>query len=544
MRRGVSGLISVLVILFVSVSMLSTAILLHEKMIEAGERQAEKMRAIAEEAVNPAPLALRASQRLQVSVHAARVVEVKMFIIEYANGTLLTAPGAVLEPGRWHDLVPYSCEPVRVYAVYSSGVIARWSSQSGARWFSCTEEAAIYDPAMKGWVIGMRAPPASSHTVRLNVYTAISAYVSISEIDRATGRCYIDNRLVETYNATKGTVRVGQDELLMNLVADCSDPAALWIEFRLRSGRPFTLRGEATVQISTRYYIYTSGPSYSACRVAASPYVPYGSYTYSISFSGGSSASSYVSFSSSFSTSNIIFLYANAQRFTHAHEGVSSAILVGLTLRNITIYEPGELEIALPFGSSARALRVKLEGTDRFSAALFKAFSHYEHLPDLIEEGGSLKIKARTSPGVPAVLRWEGRVERCEPVIWGSFSEGQYEGSASLERPASLLSPWKAPMMIEVSLPEGKRLYVIDPDGSLSAGVAQGGRLFAGYAPLLSHPFSILPPNVTQIWVPVQIDEGIRYSGKALEAPRMERYSYHVLILLSGSSAAMLVRTA
>ncbi len=135
LRRGVSGLIAVLILGLVMVSLISTAITLSFKLREGVEESSLRASRILSEASQPPILSLYSfSGSLYVEILTSRALELRGFIVELPNGIFFKpASNVTVGVSRFKVVDDYNCEPVRVHVLLASGLIVSYDPRLDPR---------------------------------------------------------------------------------------------------------------------------------------------------------------------------------------------------------------------------------------------------------------------------------------------------------------------------------------------------------------------------------------------------------------------------
>jgi hypothetical protein len=160
-RRGVSGLIAVLVLGLVMVSLISTAVTLSSRLQRGVEESSSRASRILSEASQPPVLSLYSSNgALYVEIVASRPLEIRGFIVELPNSVSFKPAGNVtMGVSRFKVVESYNCEPARVHVLLASGLIVSYDPRLDPRvgftprgwdgWWRCLVEGlggGVYDP--------------------------------------------------------------------------------------------------------------------------------------------------------------------------------------------------------------------------------------------------------------------------------------------------------------------------------------------------------------------------------------------------------------
>jgi len=212
-RRGVSGLIAVLVLGLVMVSLISTAVTLSSRLQRGVEESSSRASRILSEASQPPVLSLYSSNgALYVEVVASRPLEIRGFIVELPNSFSFKPVGNItIGVSRFKVVESYNCEPARVHVLLASGLIVSYDPRLDPRigftprgwdgWWRCELAegtgggGGVYDPRV--WLEARGLGGGGNDTVTIPVNwrggTSAQVWVGVSaSLDRYTwGECGI-----------------------------------------------------------------------------------------------------------------------------------------------------------------------------------------------------------------------------------------------------------------------------------------------------------------------------------------------------------------
>jgi hypothetical protein len=255
LRRGVSGLIAVLVLGLVMVSLISTAVTLSSRLQASVEESSSRASRVLSDASQPPVLSLYASEgALYVEVIASRPLELKGFIVELPNSVSFK-PVANASSGvsRFKVVEGYGCEPVRVHLLLASGLVTSYNPRFDPRigftpkgwdgWWRCgllegVSGGRVYDPRV--WIEAVGLGGGGNDTIVFNVgwRAQVSSRVRIGasvSLDGYTwGECSLLNP--RTYVWSSETVIGGFsiEGSRVDVVLGCVQgwPVALYLAFR------------------------------------------------------------------------------------------------------------------------------------------------------------------------------------------------------------------------------------------------------------------------------------------------------------------------
>jgi hypothetical protein len=212
-RRGVSGLIAVLVLGLVMVSLISTAVTLSSRLQRGVEESSSRASRILSEASQPPALSLYSSNgALYVEIVASRPLEIRGFIVELSNSVSFKPAGNVTTGvSRFKAVDGYNCEPARVHVLLASGLIVSYDPRLDPRigftprgwdgWWRCGiaegtgGSGGVYDPRV--WLEARGLGGGGNDTITIPVNwqggTSAQVWVGVSAFpDRYTwGGCGI-----------------------------------------------------------------------------------------------------------------------------------------------------------------------------------------------------------------------------------------------------------------------------------------------------------------------------------------------------------------
>ncbi len=215
MRRGVSGLIAVLVLGLVMVSLISTAVTLSSRLQRGVEESSSRASRILSEASQPPVLSLYSSNgALYVEVVTSRPLEIRGFIVELPNSFSFKPVGnTTIGVSRFKVVESYNCEPVRVHVLLASGLIVSYDPRLDPRigftprgwdgWWRCELAegtgggGGVYDPRVWLEARGLGGGGNDTVTIPVNWNGGVSAWVRVgaSVNPYVWGECSVyDNR--------------------------------------------------------------------------------------------------------------------------------------------------------------------------------------------------------------------------------------------------------------------------------------------------------------------------------------------------------------
>jgi hypothetical protein len=196
-RRGVSGLIAVLVLGLVMVSLISTAVTLSSRLQRGVEESSSRASRILSEASQPPVLSLYSSNgALYVEVVTSRPLEIRGFIVELPNSFSFKPVGnTTIGVSRFKVVDSYNCEPVRVHVLLASGLVISYDPRLDPRigftprgwdgWWRCGiaegtgGSGGVYDPRVWLEARGLGGGGNDTITIPVNWQHGISAWVRV-----------------------------------------------------------------------------------------------------------------------------------------------------------------------------------------------------------------------------------------------------------------------------------------------------------------------------------------------------------------------------
>ena len=133
--RGVSGLIAILVLGIVMIGLISTAVTLTSRLQGIVNEGASRASKLLVDASQPPTLSLLASNgSLYLEILSGKPVDVEGVMVERSGSIEYKRVNSILQtPSRLEIIRGYSCEPVRVYLVLSSGLVVAYDPRSDPR---------------------------------------------------------------------------------------------------------------------------------------------------------------------------------------------------------------------------------------------------------------------------------------------------------------------------------------------------------------------------------------------------------------------------
>jgi len=299
-RRGVSGLIAVLVLGLVMVSLISTAVTLSSRLQRGVEESSSRASRILSEASQPPVLSLYSSNgALYVEVVTSRPLEIRGFIVELPNSVSFKPAGNVtMGVSRFKVVEGYNCEPARVHVLLASGLVISYDPRLDPRigftprgwdgWWRCGlaegtgGSGGVYDPRVWLEARGLGGGGNDTITIPVNWQHGISAWVRVGASafpDGYTwGKCEVGQKR-EYFDWGRGrwvTVWEWAPELVIgsfsvqgsrvDVVLGCVQgwPIALYLALRGSEDLVFSGRVDFSYRVTYRpqWYLYISDDEY------------------------------------------------------------------------------------------------------------------------------------------------------------------------------------------------------------------------------------------------------------------------------------------
>lgn len=408
MRRAVSSLIAVLIISLVMLSALSAALTLSSSIRRSSEDSAAKIGQILTDASTPIEIRLEHSQGLWALIMSPRPVEVRYFLLEFKNGTLLQLQGGTFENSRVRLLESYSCSPVRLHAVLSSGLVA------ASRWHSCSLPESSggslgFRDAELGEALVVTARTPSSRAVDLALLLMASLEIREDCTMYFLGNSYQARALLQSWETSIGRVEVwahcerppGYRPIVVTdryswqaLYLPLSNlPLVVYLTIEGPPGVSFSGVASLSVnaQIFSTFEIYHDQVLRNPLvGVLPMGYSPGGSSDFHIchrsagiypahmtlhTFEGGAR----VNFTGS--RKILALVWASPPSPPLAFQESKITLGVGLSIRRAKVFESAaELNLTLPAGSKLELIPLRLSGTDLMTEALSRFLRGTPHV--------------------------------------------------------------------------------------------------------------------------------------------------------------------
>ena len=561
MRRGVSGLIAVLVLGLVMVSLISTAVTLSSRLQRGVEESSSRASRILSEASQPPVLSLYSSNgALYVEIVASRPLEIRGFIVELPNSVSFKPAGNVtMGVSRFKVVEGYNCEPARVHVLLASGLIVSYDPRLDPRigftpkgWYGWWRCSLAQDAGGGGWWIvdPLRMKPVKAlggggnDTVEYDIYVTTSFTGSTVIVDRVYRQAVpaLGGYVTVSLRGELVPVNVKESLLVLRMTGPSDNmffTGDVSVYIRVRGG--MSIPGGATCNVAwmeifpvvytangvvTRIQAYARGSinGYSWCgfeyemryRVSLVD-----SHVVSMAYVNRVGPSEWVVVQDARYEVNVTLVKARVVDVKPAVYSLGSPGWVRLQLLNYTVVHDPLTVTKNYLGSNNRNSRTHSippwvgfiwPGTVRAvygnpNAVGTQDFIHYGGNPQVtvvLDAGGGLSKNLTLTPGRPITLAYPGEVK----IVVTPRPEPPFNDPYAHERtdPAPIFAPWRAPAIIAAEYADGRReIIVVSPTGHVTIG--QGNLVFTGYGQLLGGlPFTFTPSNSRLAETPVDMN--------------------------------------
>lgn len=565
-------MLAALVLGLVVVGLMSAALTVYHKVNEASNYAVERASRVLSEASQPPVMSLSVSGgALYSEVYSPRPVEVSSFIVEYANGTLKLAPGGLAGSNMtvFKLIDTYSCEPVRVYMVLSSGLVVAYDPRVDPKigytpkgwrgYYTCNLELdpvsnRLVDPSLGLPVVVVAGGSNDTLIHRVGSTTYISTTITLNN----EGYCSVNYKGSE---APVGTISTPAGAV--NVVVGClSTPG--WSELTMLDPQSDTYITYRVLNLPLTVYLMLQGPpnvAYSGnLRVtvntvyrtsdAISPsisgiiqymglipitYVPAGSFKYMVErylemietpvtfrlrWTGWGEAN--------FTESRLIVPLV----WTYFRPLDGASISISFTLRIDYAIEYTGKPLKLYLGPveylEGRLLKGNITGIDSFSEAIIKAYR--QKLPQTprahvkIAVGGNTYTRVLTGENWTRIACQNAQIaiESYSPIdppllngVQASYSEDPNNWRRAVYRGSSFtsptFSPWRAPAFVEARIGDQRMVIVLAWPGKME--LIQANQTYRGYAQVIPEAPLEVKPKTPIIIIPLTIE------GNTIKAP-------------------------
>lgn len=536
MRRGVSGLLAALIIGLVMVSLISSALTLYYRVQSSALDTASRIERTLMDATSMPIISLDGSSSLHAIIYSPKPLNISLFLVEYANGTIVKIPGGLYEGGSMVRLVEsYNCEPIRVYMILSSGLVyaynplldpkvrvvpAGWSG-----WYTCNlnsldSNIGLFEPRLSSRML-IATGGSSDYTVyTVNARLSRSIRVDYS-VEGCTITAYTSRRASEvevgSINTQAGSIRVKvgcihtpgyninrvleEDRIVEYRILNL--PLTIYLslegsEDTVYSGR---VRVSYTAEFDTQDFMRDMSGYNGVLPVT---YTPVGSSRFQacreltyiwtfdrLRFSGVGD--------SNFTDSRILVLVA--WTYYRPVERASISLDIDLLVREAIVYSiiGAKLQIGVVNSFNAILLEGSLSALDTFTEAIIRAYRLIPQAPSVtatltidskeynktINLGQPISIahplatltveaKPRVDPPIMNMYYAEARDEQC------GFRSITYRGWTVIN---PQYSPWRGPAILKAKINGEDTIIILAYPGRIA--ISQARVDYRGYAQLI-----------------------------------------------------------
>jgi hypothetical protein len=553
-RRGVSGLIAVLVLGLVMVSLISTAVTLSSRLQRGVEESSSRASRILSEASQPPALSLYSSNgALYVEIVASRPLEIRGFIVEFPNSVSFKPAGNVtMGVSRFKVVEGYNCEPARVHVLLASGLIVSYDPRLDPRigftpkgwdgWWRCS---LAQDAGGGGWWIvdPLRMQPVKAlggggnDTVEYDIYVTTSFTGSTVIVDRVYRQAVpaLGGYVTVSLRGELVPVNVKESLLVLRMTGPSNNTfftGDVSVYIRVRGG--MSIPGGATCNVAwmeifpvvytangvvTRIQAYARGSinGYSWCgfeyemryRVSLVD-----SHVVSMAYVNRVGPSEWVVVQDARYEVNVTLVKAKVVDVKPAVYSLGSPGWVRLQLLNYTVvHDPLTIRIeqsSIGFTSKTYSIPPWVGFIWPGTARVYNYGSNVDYggnpqVTVVLDAGGGLPKNFTLTPGRPITLAYPGGEVK---IVVTPRPEPPFNDPYAHERtdPTPILAPWRAPAIITAEYADGRReIIVVSPTGHVTIG--QGNLVFTGYGQLLGGlPFTFTPSNSRLAETPVDMN--------------------------------------
>ena len=554
MRRGVSGLIAVLVLGLVMVSLISTAVTLSSRLQRGVEESSSRASRILSEASQPPVLSLYSSNgALYVEIVASRPLEIRGFIVELPNSVSFKPAGNVtMGVSRFKVVEGYNCEPARVHVLLASGLIVSYDPRLDPRvgftpkgwdgWWRCS---LAQDAGGGGWWIvdPLRMQPVKASggggndTVEYDIYVTTSFTGSTVIVDRVYRQAVpaLGGYVTVSLRGELVPVNVKESLLVLRMTGPSNNTfftGDVSVYIRVKGGISIPGGGScnvATLQIFpvvytangvvTRIQAYANTISwYSWCefkyemryRVSlVDSHVVSMAYVNRVNANVGELVVEDARYEV-----NVTLVKAKVVDVKPAVYSLGSPGWVRLQLLNYTVvHDPLTIRIeqsSIGFTSKTYSIPPWVGFIWPGTARVYNYGSNVDYggnpqVTVVLDAGGGLSKNFTLTPGNTLTLAYPGGEVK---IVVTPRQEPPFNDPYAHERtdPAPIFAPWRAPAIITAEYADGRReIIVVSPTGHVTIG--QGNLVFTGYGQLLGGlPFTFTPSNSRLAETPVDMN--------------------------------------
>jgi len=582
-RRGVSGLIAVLVLGLVMVSLISTAVTLSSRLQRGVEESSSRASRILSEASQPPVLSLYSSNgALYVEIVASRPLEIRGFIVELPNSVSFKPAGNVtMGVSRFKVVEGYNCEPARVHVLLASGLIVSYDPRLDPRigftpkgwdgWWRCS----LAQDAGGGWWIvdPLRMQPVKAlggggnDTVEYDIYVTTSFTGSTVIVDRVYRQEVpaLEGYVTVSLRGELVPVNVKESLLVLRMTGPSNSTfftGDVSVYIRVKGG--MSIPGGATCNVATLQIfpvVYTANGVVTRIQAYARGSI-YGyswcGFEYEMRYRVSLVDSNVVSMAYVNRVNanvgelvvedaryevNVTLVKAKVVDVKPAVYSLGSPGWVRLQLLNYTVvHDPLTIRIeqsSIGFTSKTYSIPPWVGFIWPGTARVYNYGSNVDYggnpqVTVVLDAGGGLSKNFTLTPGRPITLAYPGGEVK---IVVTPRPEPPFNDPYAHERtdPTPIFAPWRAPAIIAAEYADGrKEIIVVSPTGHVTIG--QGNLVFTGYGQLLGGlPFTFTPSNSRLAETPVDMNSFTVGKSSWLPQPAISATNtYRIVAVIPG----------
>ena len=583
MRRGVSGLIAVLVLGLVMVSLISTAVTLSSRLQRGVEESSSRASRILSEASQPPVLSLYSSNgALYVEIVASRPLEIRGFIVELPNSVSFKPAGNVtMGVSRFKVVEGYNCEPARVHVLLASGLIVSYDPRLDPRigftpkgwdgWWRCS----LAQDAGGGWWIvdPLRMQPVKAlggggnDTVEYDIYVTTSFTGSTVIVDRVYRQEVpaLEGYVTVSLRGELVPVNVKESLLVLRMTGPSNSTfftGDVSVYIRVRGG--MSIPGGATCNVATLQIfpvVYTANGVVTRIQAYARGSIngySWCGFEYEMRYRVSLVDSNVVSMAYVNRVNanvgelvvedaryevNVTLVKAKVVDVKPAVYSLGSPGWVRLQLLNYTVvHDPLTIRIeqsSIGFTSKTYSIPPWVGFIWPGTARVYNYGSNVDYggnpqVTVVLDAGGGLSKNFTLTPGRPITLAYPGGEVK---IVVTPRPEPPFNDPYAHERtdPTPIFAPWRAPAIIAAEYADGrKEIIVVSPTGHVTIG--QGNLVFTGYGQLLGGlPFTFTPSNSRLAETPVDMNSFTVGKSSWLPQPAISATNtYRIVAVIPG----------
>jgi len=582
-RRGVSGLIAVLVLGLVMVSLISTAVTLSSRLQRGVEESSSRASRILSEASQPPVLSLYSSNgALYVEIVASRPLEIRGFIVELPNSVSFKPAGNVtMGVSRFKVVEGYNCEPARVHVLLASGLIVSYDPRLDPRigftpkgwdgWWRCS----LAQDAGGGWWIvdPLRMQPVKAlggggnDTVEYDIYVTTSFTGSTVIVDRVYRQEVpaLEGYVTVSLRGELVPVNVKESLLVLRMTGPSNSTfftGDVSVYIRVKGG--MSIPGGATCNVATLQIfpvVYTANGVVTRIQAYARGSIngySWCGFEYEMRYRVSLVDSNVVSMAYVNRVNanvgelvvedaryevNVTLVKAKVVDVKPAVYSLGSPGWVRLQLLNYTVvHDPLTIRIeqsSIGFTSKTYSIPPWVGFIWPGTARVYNYGSNVDYggnpqVTVVLDAGGGLSKNFTLTPGRPITLAYPGGEVK---IVVTPRPEPPFNDPYAHERtdPTPIFAPWRAPAIIAAEYADGrKEIIVVSPTGHITIG--QGNLVFTGYGQLLGGlPFTFTPPNSRLAETPVDMNSFTVGKSSWLPQPAISATNtYRIVAVIPG----------